>query len=256
MHEPRGLIYRLPCNRQGKDGERGFINFPRICGVLSVVLTWMVLVHAPFFGVRHIEVVNNETITSQEIVLASGISRAQTIFGLNRRAIQTAILKNPKIGAVEIIIKYPNRVQLIIHERTLIALIPYNGKFVWIGGDGVMMAITEHQNQLRVPLITGCRLTSPILGEKVKDPNFENVMAIMAHLDDQLRQILIKIDLSRLCLYIQAPGTAEIPVEFGDERQIERKVANLRAILRQVNFRRTTGIDLRVPDIPTVITKN
>lgn len=252
----RGFVYRLAVKRQDRARTASFLQMPYIFKVLLIGLAGVILAHAPFFRIHHFEILNQGTVTEEEIMVASGIVRGQSIFWLDRRMLGEAILKNPKIKAVEIIRKYPDRVQLVIDERLPIAVMPYQDQVVWIGEDGVMMAVTDRQFQPQVPMVTGYRLTGVNLGTAVKDPNFETVSMIVTHFNDQLHQIVKRIDLSRLCLYIQGQDGEEIPVEFGDGRQIERKIANLKAILRRIDFRRTAAIDLRVAGIPTVISKN
>jgi hypothetical protein len=125
-----------------------------------------------------------------------------------------------------------------------------------IGGDGVVMGVQEEAEAVELPIVIGAKLKDVKYGEKIIAPDFQKALEVLRYSDDYLRQVICEIDLNNLKLQLDLPKySRRVEVELGAAEELEKKIANLRAILLSPDFDgKLERIDLRVTDLPTVIT--
>lgn len=235
--------------------EEGKADFSCVYTVILVILAGLIFINSRFFQVKHVKVHNHRRILPEEILLSAGISRRQTLFQIHPKAIEHRILRNPAIAKAKVDLIFPDTVNITIKERIPLCLLPYRKGYVCVAKDGKVMGLTGTIDQYHIPLITGCAFKTPKPGERLKSERIGEAMELLSYTDRLLRKSLLSIDLNHFKLYVSKTGDEPIPVELGNLEQLERKMANLRAIIHQNQFNRMAGIDLRVPDIPTVVFK-
>jgi cell division protein FtsQ len=168
--------------------------------------------------------------------------------------IQQAILRNPKISSVEVTRVFPRKIIIAVKERQPLCLLLYLDNYLVIGEDSVVMAIKDESDPISLPIVTGVKTKRMTVGEKVQAPQFTVALEILKYADENLRQIMSEINLANFQLYLDLPNSHHtLKVELGSDSEIEKKINNLRAILSQTAPDELGKIDLRVPDLPTVI---
>lgn len=241
-------IHRLRAENGAVDFIRGFV-------LLAVALAGLIVANSNFFLLRHVEVHNNREVTQEEILLASGLNFRQTIFQVKPEAVAALIEKNSMIKRASVEVHPPDTVQITVEERVPLCWIVYHKQYVCVAEDGIVLAGPGPRVGFRLPLITGCAIATPELGKKVNAKKFGEVLKIMALMDQPLREITTEIDIRNYRLYLKTPSSARIPADLGNLDKLEAKIANLRAIVKHEKFKEFSGINLRVPDIPTVISR-
>ncbi|HOP75162.1 MAG TPA: FtsQ-type POTRA domain-containing protein [Bacillota bacterium] len=241
-------IYRL------RD-EHGAVGFIQMFLLLAVILAGFIIANSDVFRLRHIQVYHNRQVTKEEIILASGIDRRQTVFQVKPEVVAAQIEKNPMIKRANVEIQPPDTVRIRVEERVPLVWVAYQKQYVCIAEDGVVLAGPGPRDGFRLPLVTGCAMINPEPGKSVRAKKFDEILAIMALMDQPLREITTEIDLRNYRLYLRTPSSSRIPADLGNMDKLEAKIANLRAIVSHEKFHEFKGINLRVPDIPTVISR-
>ncbi len=232
--------------------------FEIIFGALFLLLICIIMLNSKFFLVDNVEIKGNQRVSSEDIILNARLSSYPNIFRVDSKKIKTAILQDFRIAAVKIKHQLPDKVMIEIQERIPICLLSYLNNLLIIGDDGVVMSIQEETEPVEIPIVSGAMLKDVKYGEKVVSSDFQTALKVLRYSDDYLRQVISEIDLSNFRLYLDLPKYRHpVAVELGNAEQLERKIANLRAILLSSDLNdKLERIDLRVADLPTVITSN
>jgi cell division protein FtsQ len=237
---------------KGKEIPRFDITF----GVLFILLSLIIILNSQYFAVSNVEIKGNSSVSSEDIILNAGLNSYRNIFQINSNQIKTAILQDSRIVSVKIGRQLPGKLIIHIQERLPVCLLSYLNNLLIIGGDGVVMGVQEEAEAVELPIVIGAKLKDVKYGEKIIAPDFQKALEVLRYSDDYLRQVICEIDLNNLKLQLDLPKySRRVEVELGAAEELEKKIANLRAILLSPDFDgKLERIDLRVTDLPTVIT--
>jgi len=225
-------------------------------GVLFIILCFIIILNSKLFAVSNVEIRGNSSVSSEDIILNAKLNSYRNIFQIKGDQIKTALLQDSRIASVKIKRQLPGKVVINIQERVPICLLSYLNNLLIIGDDGLVMGIKEEAEMVELPIVTGAKLKDVKYGEKIVASDFQNALEVLRYSDDYLRQTIGEIDLVGLKLLLDLPKyKRQVAVELGTIEELEKKIANLRAILLSSDFNgKLERIDLRVTDLPTVIT--
>jgi cell division protein FtsQ len=230
--------------------------FEFIFGVLLVFLICLILLNSELFAIKSVEIKGNQEIPSEDIILNAGLNSARNFFQIDNDELKSLILQDFRIASVKINRQLPDKIIINIQERIPVCLLSYLNNLLIIGDDGLVMGIQEEAEAIELPVVTGGRLKTVQYGEKVMNSEFQSALGILRYSDDYLQQVISEIDLNKFRLYLNLPGYhRSVKVELGNGERLEEKITNLRSILLSDDFMgKLEQIDLRVADLPTVIT--
>ncbi|NLW47767.1 MAG: FtsQ-type POTRA domain-containing protein [Firmicutes bacterium] len=219
-------------------------------------LICLILLNSKLFAVKSVEIKGNQEIPSEDIILNAGLNSARNIFQINNDELRSLILQDYRVASVKINRQLPGKIIISIQERIPICLLSYLNNLLIIGDDGLVMGIQEEVEVVELPVVTGGRFKTVQYGEKVTNSEFQSVLGILRYSDDYLHQVISEIDLNKFRLYLNLPGYhRSVKVDLGSGERLEEKITNLRSILLSDDFTgKIEQIDLRVADLPTVIT--
>lgn len=230
--------------------------FDIIFGILFILLSLIILLNSKLFAVDSVEINGNSSVSSEDIILKARLNSYRNIFQIDGDQIKNAILRDPRIASVKIKRQLPGKLIIHVQERLPICLLSYLNNLLIIGDDGLVMGIQEEAEAIELPIVTGAKLKNVKYGEKITASDFQSALKVLKYSDDYLRQVISEINLTRLKLQLDLPGyDRRVEVELGTIEELEKKIANLRAILLSPDFSgKLERIDLRLTDLPTVIT--
>ena len=105
--------------------------FLLVCiGMIVAVLT------APFFNVKTVYCVGQQTMTEAEILQMAQIQTGKNIFMTNIRAVQKRLSENPEIAEVKIRRVFPDKIKIEITEAKPVAYVEYESSFLMINLEG------------------------------------------------------------------------------------------------------------------------
>lgn len=109
---------------------------------------------SPMFNVQEIMVEQNSIIASETIDSLSGIQMYKNIFLIKKSDAIENIKRNSYVNDVKISRVLPNKIKIIVSERTEKYLVEFaEGKYAIIDGQGYVLSVTNELKQL--PVITG-----------------------------------------------------------------------------------------------------
>ena len=133
-------------------------NYPlRIAIVLAVIAAAFLCTHLSCFDVNGIAVIGNEGVTDEEVIKLSGIEMGDSVFKVHPLLVQHKIKKNLYIEKVNVDRKLPNKVEIIVKERKLLAQFHKDAKFVITDSEGMVLDISKEPH--KATLIEGVTVT-------------------------------------------------------------------------------------------------
>ncbi|HEX5594926.1 MAG TPA: FtsQ-type POTRA domain-containing protein [Micromonosporaceae bacterium] len=209
-------------------------------GVLALagLAAWMVL-GTGVFGLRHVRVVGAEILDAEQIRQAAAVAEGTPLARVDLAAVRNRVGALAPVDRVEVSRDWPGTLVIEVVERTAVAAVPQEGRFVVVDGSGVAFRVlAERPGDL--PLV---RLTEP----GPEDAATRGALAVLSALTPQLRERLVEMVVD---------GPAEIKlllrggraVIWGDASQGETKARVATALLDSGG----TTIDVSAPDVVTI----
>ena len=142
-------------------------NYPlRIVIVLAVLCAAFLCAHLSYFDVDGIAVIGNEEVTDEEIVKLSGVETGVSLFDVHPLLVQHKIKQNLYIEKVNVNRKLPNKVEIIVKERNLLAQFRKDDKFVITDQEGMVLDISKEEH--KATLIEGVTVTGAEKKDTIK----------------------------------------------------------------------------------------
>lgn len=210
--------------------------FLRFLIFIALIAGAILALSSDLFSVRKFEIEGNNYYTAAQVQETSGLSTGINIFEEKLRQAKDALLEDPYIKNVEIKRVLPGTIKIVITERVDYACLPYNGQYVLIDEEGMVLRLT---NELPVlPLLEGIEISEPIPGKALDvDHNYLlsntlNLLSVMA--DNDL--FFKKINFSSVIV------KAYIYDDLYCEGKPENIMAQMRAVKQLVEEQYSAGI--------------
>ena len=235
--------------------QQALLKFKRLFGILLVVLVGLVFINSRFFAIKTVQIEGNHLVTKEDMLMMAAVNLHQNIFQVDRDKLRQAILADPRIAAVTVGWRLPGTLIIKVRERKPACLLLYSNNRLVIADDGMVLGMVSDRDSAKLPLVVGIRFKKVKVGERLRSRELEAALSVIAAADPSLERLLDQIDLRTYQLRLVLPNSQhQINVELGDASDLETKLANLRAVLAHSPLQGLDQIDLRVIDLPTVIT--
>ncbi len=150
----------------------------RILIVLVIIAGAYLVSQLNYFNVNGIAVIGNEGVTDAEVVKLSEIKMGESVFKVHPLLVQHKIKKNLYIESVNVNRKLPDKVEIIVKERPLLAQFHKDAKFVVTDSEGMVLDITKKEHQATI--IEGVTVTG---AEKKKTIELKETQGLKRALD-------------------------------------------------------------------------
>lgn len=103
---------------------------------------------SPIFHIETIEVLNNNIVSSEEVISLSELKTGENIFKFSKINAKDKIKENAYIENLKIHRKMPNTIQITIEEREPKYSVEFMGKYAYINTQGYILEISEDSKGL------------------------------------------------------------------------------------------------------------
>lgn len=184
-----------------------------IGAVLGVFIIWLVLRFAPVpFG--SIAVDGNETMSVDDVYHSSGVYSYVNVVQLSPDDIQQRLAGDLRIAEVTVRREFPATIRISITERKPAVVIATMYGFAYVDKDGVVMDIQPRIEGISVPMLTGKRMDTLLLGEEIKDPAVCASLIYLQHLSPEVAARVAEINVGNNDNII-AYTSDSLPVHLG-----------------------------------------
>ena len=138
----------------------------RLVVVLALIVAAVLCAHLDYFNVDGIAVIGNEEITDEEIIKQSGLELGGSVFDVHPIIVQHRIKKNLYIEDVNVNRKLPDKVEIVVKERKLLAQFRMGEKFVITDGEGMVLDVSKEEH--KATMIEGITVTDADRKDTIK----------------------------------------------------------------------------------------
>ena len=153
--------------------------------IAAVLIVAAVLcAHLDYFNVDGIAVVGNENITDEEIIKQSGIETGGSVFDVHPFIVQHRIKKNLYIDDVNVNRKLPDKVEIIVKERSLLAQFRMDDRFVITDSEGMVLdlliAMNDSDLYFKKVVFNGAKTEAYVYDELKCSGRYDDLMSAIS----------------------------------------------------------------------------
>ncbi len=222
-----------------KQKEQPVSNYRIVKGFLIVILLAIAIVFVCMsgaFNISQIVVEGNVTISSEQVVSFSGIQKGTNLFALSKQEIMEKIKENPFVDSVQVKRCFPNKVKLILQERTVEYALPLASSYVYINRDGYILEISNQFNNVPILLGVSTDLSNVKENERLAESDLKKMNTVQKIMEmgihHQMQELITKIDISNeedYALHLEKEGKIAY---LGSGTDLNTRFLYLKAILK------------------------
>jgi cell division protein FtsQ len=207
--------------------------------VVSVLGIAYLVVFTSLVGVHTVEVSGTKTIAPETVRTAAAIELGTPLVRLDTDAVTARVAALPKVFSVEVSRSFPSTVEILVVERTPVAMVTAADGVHLVDGTGLDYEVVKQAPPGLPELVV----------EKVHpdDPPTRAAVAVLAAIPRQLRAQVVKIT-AKTAGNVQLSLADGRTVKWGSAESSERKAAVLAPLLTRPG----KVYDVATPEFPTV----
>ena len=205
--------------------------------LIFLLILIMILLKSSLFNIKEINIINNNKVTSEEIIKLSTLEIGNNMFKYNRQAIKNSIKTNAYIEDVKMKRSLNGCITIDILERIPTYMLKFANAYVYVNNQGYMLEMTE--TPLELPTITG--FETPV--EEIKEGNrlivadlekLEDIIKIMnTATETDFAKLITNIDIADKNNYVITIASENKVVQFGGATNISVKILKIKEILEK-----------------------
>jgi len=196
--------------------------------IILLIIAILILLFSDLFNTKDIKVINNQKISSQEILHLSTLKIEENMFKMNKGKVIDNIKTNPYIENVKISRKLDGTVIIDVTERVATYMIELDNGYAYMNNQGYILEISAIK--LEVPIIKGISTLAEniIPGNRLNIDDLKKLDIVIQIVktagDRNIANLITNIDVSDNSNYILTLESEKKTIYFGDSSNINDKV--------------------------------
>lgn len=156
--------------------------------LLAIIIAGSVLLTQEVLRVRAVVVLGCEQRSPQEVTALSGIPFGESIFKVDMDAVRENVQASPYYKVEKVSRLYPDKIEVVVHERRPRAVISYLGGMIVMDEAGYILEVRSELGGVRAPVVTGLLASSFVVGQQVSSSDPMQIRAMQAILEEMIEQ--------------------------------------------------------------------
>ncbi len=228
MREPEQLANQQQPERQPPSRRMFFW----LLLALMVFIAGFLILNSSVFTVRTVLVQGNKYMPEEDVHRVANLPEQTNIFRLNVTEITERLSHDLRIAEAEITRSYPDTIIIHLIERKPLAYIANSYGFVEVDKQGVILAVYKNLKNIRVPVITGIRLESGYIGDRVQNNTIDCILEYLSYLDENTLDQLSELNITGEQLFAYTNDSVQIRV--GTKERLEEKAKLTQDMLKEI----------------------
>jgi len=145
---------------------------------LLFILGHDALTQSSYFDAQTITVEGNHRLSTSTILKQCGVKLHDNILGMNLRLLRHRLLADPWVRAAEVQRELPVSIRIRVRERVPIAMLKFK-RFFYLDETGEVFKSVEPSDRIRVPVVTGLKLSDVDLGGQGRSRVFKAIIEVL-----------------------------------------------------------------------------
>ena len=201
--------------------------------ILGLGITF--LLTSPIFNIDEIQVLNNEQVSSDQIISLSGLKKGDNLFRFLKINVKNSIKQNAFIDSVEINRILPNKINITVKEREKKFSIQFLNSYVIINSQGYILEISEDPQNLIILKGMATDEENYVVGNRIENSDLEKledaIKIVNTCKDNNLDTKISYIDLTDKTNYIIYMEEEKKTIYIGDNSNMSNKIIYVQAII-------------------------
>ena len=164
-----------------------------IGAVAGVFVLWLLLRFLPVpFGSVVIE--GNGTMPDEDVLRVAGVPSYVNVVQLSTSTMRERLVRDLRVGEVTVERQFPATIHVFIKERQAEAVVMTLYGFAYIDDTGTVIAVEPKIKGVSVPIITGKKMDTLLLGDKLDDNTMKNALAYLKALSPSVASSIAEIN--------------------------------------------------------------
>jgi|GEM_PF-6288361 len=167
---------------------------------LLVLAVWefkYLIFETSYFELKKISIEGNVSIEKEKILALAGFKLSENFLKLNYRLAEKKLRALPKIKEVEITSEGLGEVLIKIIERESVLLVLYEKKFYELDTEGYILAASNKNIKIDLPILSGVKLPVTAIGENIKsEVKIKNVISWVVNIEPSFMTNISEINLN------------------------------------------------------------
>jgi cell division protein FtsQ len=191
------------------------------------------------FGVRKIRVQGASVASVAEVRAAAAVRSGTPLARVDLDGVARRVTEVPAVRAATVTRVWPDTLLIRVVERTAVAAVPADGRFLLVDGDGVAYT-SQPARPANLPLV---KLAAP----DSRDPTTRAALTVLASLSPRLRELLVEL-VAESPTRIRLVLPDERTIVWGDATENDAKVRVIASLLDSP----AKVIDVSAPSVVTL----
>lgn len=218
------------CVSKKKTQKKNNSNKGKIVAVISliiIVFAMMTLIlFSDLFNAASITVINNQKVSTEEIIKNSGFSVGNNMFKTIKIVSKNNIKTNPYVEDVKISRKLNGEVVIDVTERIVTYMLQGENDYAYINNQGYLLEASKEQ--LQVPIIKGFLGDNLKIGNRLNNIDLKKLDTLIQIMEtaksNGIKDKITTIDISDENNFIIEIPSEGKTVHFGDKTNINMKI--------------------------------
>ncbi len=170
------------------------IRFLLLLPLLFLLSLWLL----PIFRLSELTIVGNVKADVNQIYYVLDEPIGKPLIFLRLQPLEAKLTKTPWIAEAQIRYLLPNKMEITLTERQIMAYIPYHGNYLAISDEGIALEIaTQLPANEQVILLTGIELPFLGVGDRIPaDTDINRVKLLIEQMSDTFKNLVAEIKLT------------------------------------------------------------
>ena len=200
--------------------------------ILIIVIVLLILL-SDLFNIREINVVNNNRISSEEIIKLSGIQVNENIFKFLKIKAKESIKTNPYVENVKIHRKINLKVEIDVEERVPTFMLEQEDEYFYINNQGYILE--KNSEKIETPIIEGIVTENLTPGNRLDVADLKKLNTVIQIMQSaNIRQIgdkITYINVESVNDYIIKMEDEQKTIHFGNGEKVNDKIIKIIPVL-------------------------
>ncbi|MCE5195830.1 MAG: FtsQ-type POTRA domain-containing protein [Negativicutes bacterium] len=200
--------------------------------LLLPLLLLLSLLLLPIFRLSELTIIGNVKADINEIYYVLGEPVGKPLLLLRLQPLQAKLVKTPWIARAQIRYLLPNKMQITLTERQIMAYIPYHGNYLAISDEGIALEIaTQLPANEQAILLTGIELPFLGVGDRIPaEPDINRVKLLIGQMSDTFKKMVAEIKLTD-ARYLTIVSVDNYRIQVQGNEVSSEQLDNLRTII-------------------------
>lgn len=188
----------------------------------------------------------------EDVLRVAGVPSYVNVVQLSTSTMRERLVRDLRVGEVTVERQFPATIHVFIKERRAEAVVMTLYGFAYIDDTGTVIAVEPKIKGVSVPIITGKKMDTLLLGDKLDDNTMKNALAYLKALSPSVASSIAEINVGNPKELI-AYTTDGLSIHLGDGDRVSERASVTEELLNEIAKKQLSiqYIDVN-PDAPIV----